>query len=333
MRPTKEGMKFLIATSLIAVAAVNTGNNLIYLILALMLSLTLISFVLMRINLSGLSLRVTAAAPLFAGEQSPVVITVQNNRRRFPAYSVSVLTPDSGPVFFGLIPAGTAENREHIISFKRRGFCSYGEFTLESSFPFSLFSRRKTASITGSALVYPALMDVDAIIPAVHAHGGGPAARTALHGDELYSLRDFRHGDDWRQIHWKSSAKASGLLVKEYASEEFRKATIIIDNVLPSETETFEAAVSLAASLSKYLLDDGYIVRLFSCKKIVPFGLGDEQLFRILDVLAVIREEQEWECPASHDREGFSVLVLKNRRSPLSRYVSSSDLVIYAADL
>ena len=56
MRPTKEGKRFLLATLLIAVAAFNTGNNLIFLILAMMLSMILLSVVILRYNLKGLTL-------------------------------------------------------------------------------------------------------------------------------------------------------------------------------------------------------------------------------------------------------------------------------------
>jgi hypothetical protein len=66
MKTTPEGKRFLLATFLITVAAVNTGNNLIYLILSLMLSFILLSIVLLKINLSGLSLEVSINPPVFA---------------------------------------------------------------------------------------------------------------------------------------------------------------------------------------------------------------------------------------------------------------------------
>ena len=51
---TREGRRFLIAVVLIGFAALNTGNNLIYLIFSMVLSISLISFPVALINLKGL---------------------------------------------------------------------------------------------------------------------------------------------------------------------------------------------------------------------------------------------------------------------------------------
>ena len=333
MRTTKEGRKFLVAASLIFIAAVNTGNNLIYLILSLMLSLILISALLLRMNLSGVSIEISRRTAVFAGEQSPVSFIIKNNKRLLPAYSVAAGVENCDPAFFEFVPSGENLFKDHWITFPRRGLYSYGDFIIESSFPFILFSMKKSVTLAGEMLVYPQLRDIHDILPASFACGSSQLFMESSHGDETYSVRDFRQGDDWRRIHWKSSAKASRLLVKEYAADEFRKATIILDNLMPHESENFEKVVSLTGSFSKYFLDEGYLVRVISCRKVIPFGLGEEQLFRILDVLAVIREESLWECPASYVPDGLSVLLLKDHASSLASYASLSDMVIYAAEL
>ena len=58
MKITREGKRFILTTVLIGVAALNTGNNLIYLIFSLMLSFIALAIVLLRINLSGITLEV-----------------------------------------------------------------------------------------------------------------------------------------------------------------------------------------------------------------------------------------------------------------------------------
>ena len=76
MKFTREGKRFFLATALIAVAAVNTGNNLIYLILSLMLSFTTLSYIILRINLSSLLLEVSFSGPVFAGEPARAVLFI-----------------------------------------------------------------------------------------------------------------------------------------------------------------------------------------------------------------------------------------------------------------
>jgi hypothetical protein len=48
LRFTKEGLSFVLFSLAVGVAAVNTGNNLLYLILAMMLSLIIVSGILSR---------------------------------------------------------------------------------------------------------------------------------------------------------------------------------------------------------------------------------------------------------------------------------------------
>ena len=216
------------------------------------------------------------------------------------------------------------------MTFQRRGLYSYGDFFVQSGFPFILFEKSMQAKVAGEVLVYPALMDVEQEIPDFSGMEGPGLRMTAESGSEVQSLREFRYGDDWRSIHWKASAKASTLMVKEYALAEVRKITLLLDNLLPSGGEIFEKNVSLAASLAQYFLDAGYFVRLVSCKKVIPFGSGSEHLFKVLDILALLKEEDAVECPRSEDREGFAILLLKSAGSSFRSHVSSADVVIYA---
>jgi uncharacterized protein (DUF58 family) len=334
MKTTPEGKRFLLATFLITVAAVNTGNNLIYLILSLMLSFILLSIVLLKINLSGLSLEVSINPPVFAGENTFATFYITNNKRFIPTYSVNVLTAGTvSPAYCVLIPSLSTVKKEIKIKFERRGLHSCEDFHIQSGFPFILFSKQMSLKVSADVLVYPALLDVENIISEVSGHTEEEQMSMIGQGDEIYSIRDFRYGDDLRKIHWKASAKASSLQVKEYSELEFKKVSIIIDNIKPSDNEMFEKVVSMTGSICRYFLKRGYLVRVLSCKKVIPFGAGDEHLFRILDVLAVIKEDDKWDCPILYDREGFFMMILKSQNSVLNRYGTSCDMVIYADTL
>jgi len=350
MKITKEGIRFILASLLIAAAALNTGNNLIYLILSFMLSLALLSVVLLRVNLAGLSLEVFTCVPIFAGEEALSEIGVTNRKRFIRSFSVRVSSAGTvSPVYFTTIPHRKTVKKEIGLSFKRRGLYTYGDFRIQSGFPFILFEQEKAMRINGDVLVYPALRDVGSLIPKITGGKGGGSLRTRGAGDDMYSIREFRYGDDWRRIHWKVSAKATALLVKEYADHGINKTTIIIDNLAAdysilhkavngrrdeeTSDEVFEEVVSLAGSLARFFLDRGHFVRVFSCKKMIPFGTGHEQLFKILDVLALIEEEDLWDCVVPHDGEGCFIGVMKSPDSPLRNFVDGGDAMIYAESL
>jgi uncharacterized protein (DUF58 family) len=333
MKTTREGKRFTLAAFLIAVAAINTGNNLIYLILSLMISFLLLSVLLLKINLSGLMLEVYISSPLFAGRESTAVFSITNKKRFIPSYSLRV-SADTGfsNSYYNLIPSSDKVRREITVMFLKRGVYSYGNFYVRSGFPFILLEDKRSLKVSGEILVYPPLIDVDGIVPEISGPGIADTIRLKGSDGDVYSIREFGYGDDWHKIHWKASARASALLVREFAEQEFRRMTVVIDNLMPAEQEIFEKAVSLSASISKLFIEMGFHVRLLSCKKVIPFGNGDEHLFRILDTLAVIKEEDVWECPVSYnyDTDGISILVLKNQGSRPDGCASSCEIVIYA---
>lgn len=334
MKITREGKRFILATVLIAVAAVNTGNNLIYLIFSLMLSMILLAVVLLRMNLSRISLEVSIDHPVFAGEQTYASFTIKNSKKLIPAYSVRVTASGAtDPVYCAYIAPKDSVKKEIKITFKKRGLYSYGKFFVQSGFPFILFEKSTAVKVSGEVLVYPALMEVEQFMPDISGLEGFGTGKTAGAGNEIHSIREFRYGDDRRNIHWKASAKTSRIMVKEFALTDIRKITVIIDNLLPSQKEIFEKTLSLGGSLAQYFLEAGYFVRVLSCKKVIPFGTGGEHLFKVLDILALMQEEDAVDCPMSYDIEGYTILLLKSGGSSFSKYSSSADMVIYADSL
>ncbi len=152
-------------------------------------------------------------------------------------------------------------------------------------------------------------------------------------GDEFMTIREFRYGDNIRRVQWKASAKAGKLMVKDTGIDEPRLLTIILDNIKPLDKESFEKAVSFAASLADRFIRIGFFVRLMTCKKLIPFGSGQEHLFKILDVLALIDEDDTWECPLMHEMQGTGVLILKSDDSSLRKAAPMCSMVVYASDL
>jgi uncharacterized protein (DUF58 family) len=341
MKATREGKRFVLASVLIAVAALNTGNNLIYLILALMLSLVVVSLGILKENLSGLSLTVDSISAVFAGEGAAFSVVLKNRKRYIPTYSVNILSEGmTSRSYFPMVPAHGETVMDVKILFRKRGLYGARSFTAQSGFPFILFAGEKKMEVAGEVLVYPALRDVGDIVSEGWGSAEGDTMRMAGAGEEIHSIRDFRYGDDLRHIHWKASAKAADLMVKEYAEHKLRRTTIILDNLRTGgpgtkqeKEEVFEKAVSLAASLAKYFIERGHLVRVVSSRKVIPFGSGDEQLFKILDILATIDEEDRWESPLPGEGEGMIISVLGSSRPAAEGLPAMSSMVVHAETL
>lgn len=335
MRPTKEGKRFLLATLLIAVAAANTGNNLIYLILAMMLSILVISIAVLNLNLRGSALGFSIAQPVFAKSRTGFSVSLSNRKKFIPSYSIHVTFPEGieGECIIPRISPSSRASVDIAGIFKKRGIYRYGDFSVSSSFPFILFAKNIKAHIGGEVIVYPEIKEIDELMPEITGSDYDQYVTRHGPGDEFLMIRDFRYGDSMRRIQWKASAKAGKLMVKDMGMDEPRLITIILDNIKPLNKESFEKAVSFAASVAYKFIRMGFFVRLLTCKKLIPFGSGQEQLFKILDVLALIDEEATWECPMMHEMQGAGVLILKSEDSSLKKAASVCSMVINASDL
>lgn len=88
---TRTGVVYAISTILIAVAALNTGNNLLYIIVAAMLAAIMVSGIASAAVLRGLELEVFVPDHVFA--RTPVVgrLVVRNPRKWLPSFSIQVV--------------------------------------------------------------------------------------------------------------------------------------------------------------------------------------------------------------------------------------------------
>ncbi|MCK4910705.1 MAG: DUF58 domain-containing protein [Thermodesulfovibrionales bacterium] len=338
MRPTREGARFLLATGLIGLAAMNTGNNLIYIIFGMLLSVLVLSYALLRTNLSGLLLKVEAERPVFAGQKAYFRITVRNRKKRFTSYSLRIRFPkgllaEERTGFIPVVAPGSSETSEVELVFRRRGSFRYGDFVVESSFPFIFFYRRVTVQVEGEVVVYPRIreLELDAL------RRGASGERTTNRpgrSDDLLVIREFRCGDDMKHINWKASARSESLMVKEFTEHESRMITLVLDNSSPAEEFAFERGVSFAASVAWKLGLEGFLVRLAMCGAEVSFGTGLEHVYRVLDALADAEDGSSEACPGVDDveeGEGMVVVILKNELSPMAAIAAGEGTVVVNA--
>ncbi|MFC1549522.1 DUF58 domain-containing protein [Nitrospirota bacterium] len=333
MMPTNEGVRFLLATFLLGVASFNTGNNLIYLIFSLMLSIILLSYALVTVNIRGLRLKVKVSGPVYAAEESEIILRVNNNKS-IGSYSVRIRLPSefgsSGYVPY--VVGGGSVSVKVKVRPASRGVLGYGSFIIESSFPFIFFRRRCMVQVEGNLIVYPALMDIELGFSGGYRGQGGFTQR-AGEGDELLSLRAFREGDSHKSVHWKASAKSAGLLVKEYSETMPKMSMIVIDGSGPSAPEHFEKAVSYAASAAILLVERGYYVGLIAPGVDLPYGSGRGHMYRLLDQLAQVKEGEMNNEPLGDELKGLVVLVKKAGLNVPSSLVPDPDLTVNAENL
>jgi uncharacterized protein (DUF58 family) len=291
---TFTGWLFIFLCLAVGAAGLNTGNNLLYLVFGMMLSFIILSGILSNNTLSFLEVAPRFPSRIFARDSVPVRMEIENRKRRFPSFSLS-LYPQSNWVeacdraFVLKLPAGGSTSATHHIRFPSRGRVHFPLYRVETSYPFGLIKKYITVPSEGETIVYPALLPVDSWIAADHRMHGEHLSGQKGESANPYGIRDFVYGDPARIIHWKSSAKSGGWKVKEFEREKRMK--VVVDVRLAeashSETEFREKAISVAASLVTLLPTRGFEIGLRLNGKSIE-GEGRSYVDAYLTALALV---------------------------------------------
>jgi len=300
-RWTLEGILYVSVTLSIGLAAFNTGTNLLYLICSMLLSFLVLSGIVSTNSLRGLDVSRSAPRHAVAGEPCRIEIHLNNRKRWSTSYSLRVvdslvMKEPLGSVYFLSIRSHAVAHASYRTRFPSRGIYRLGEVKIISRFPFGLVERSWGKSLPHEILVYPRIVDIHPVLERAEADLGEVESGQKGHGISLLQLREYTGQESARDIHWKTSARAGRLMVKEHEKEEKRRVSIYLYNATPTPPsaelqERFELAVVLAASLVKYLIDREHQVQLTTATGRVPFGMGISHLHRCLRALARIELE------------------------------------------
>jgi uncharacterized protein (DUF58 family) len=323
IRPTRDGWWCVFAAVGLGVAAVNTGNNLAYLLCSMLLALIVVSGMLSDLTIRGLNVSVTLPDSIHATQPALVTIVLANRKRRLASYCLTLEALDrprparSG--FARWLPRRTLDDRLRAIGIKdrrglgvsrrlayvariparservigweialpARGRRRLPRLRAATAFPFGLFVK------TGPPLLY----DEEVLVyPAVHPVGareireaasGEAAMRRRGRGHDLHNLRAYRAGDEPHLIHWPTTAKSGNLMVRELEEDTTEDTRLVLTGTGAVDEERLERALSQTASLAVHFLRQGTGVELTSAAGLVPLGRGRTQERRILTALAL----------------------------------------------
>lgn len=323
---TREGKFFLGIAFGVGFAAFKTGNNLLFLVLGLLFSLIIVSVILSEVALRGLVVSRVTPPQAYAGKPFRVAITLRNQKRRFPSFSIEVediLESKSldKKCYFLKIPAQKTQQTHYKLTFPQRGRYSFRGFRVATKFPFALYRSSRLIKSPAEILVYPRIRDVTHLAARGRRRGEGGKGRVFERGDSFFGLKEYREGDDLRDIHWKATARAGRLISREYESTASRHVHILFDSALPSRDEAapeeMEGAVEIVASLVQYYVMRGYSVELTDRSGHIEASTGPAQLSRILAHLAVLEIAPPQEKPLRfRNAEGPGTFLIIHHRSP-----------------
>jgi uncharacterized protein (DUF58 family) len=295
LRLTRWGIVFLVASVILGLAAVNTGNNALMALLGLALGSYVVSGTWSRQVLGAVEATVELPTEVYAGRPAVVGIELANTSGIVPAYGLVVRGADDRILIRELALAAGDRRRHSVeVEFPRRGWHQLGPWRLEVMLPLGFFLKSKILVADRQALVYPRLLPSSA---ASVRRGGGRRSPDALESrgreGEVTQLRDYREGDEVRAMHWKQTARQQHMVVVERQRASEKPVFFVVDPRLedpkdPQQLERFERLVSEVATGVVQRLREGVRVGLVVGPLIVPPVRGVRRAPMLLRPLAEV---------------------------------------------
>ena len=236
-RLTRDGIIYLGAVFILILAAVNTGNNLLFMILGCCLAGILISGVLSRAVLTKVELKFDLPERIFAEQPVLAEIELRNEKQLWPSFSLRVVGESkkgraqilTRPVFFPYIARMSGVRQKVELRFPRRGAYHQDAFGIRTRFPFGFFEKTRQVESQVDIVVYPRVEPTEQFYEVLPLLSGEIASHFRGRGHELHSLRQYQSNDNARFVDWKVTARSGRLMVREFAREDERRVMLVLD--------------------------------------------------------------------------------------------------------
>jgi len=359
-RVTREGWIYIVGVILVALAALNTGNNLLFLILASLIAIILMSGILSSVTLSGVEMRLELPEHIFAGQPVRAILELQNEKLTLPSFSLRVeaaasKTSPAGalwetPVYFPYIAKQESVRQNVPMNFPRRGVYHQDAFRIVTRFPFGFLQKARQLSLPTEAVVYPSVEPTQEFLEILPGLEGALESLSKGRGQDLYGLREYVPSDSSRHVHWKASARSGALMIREFAREDDCRLLLILDphaaaesgnssgTSTPNAKERFERAVTLCAGLAWHFYERNTLLQFRSSNMGTSLSAAGEVIFPILRYLATAQP-----IPPGADRtelaelaaepELFKVIITSRAHGAIPENIWHSSYVIFVDDL
>jgi uncharacterized protein (DUF58 family) len=305
---TRDGVIYIVAVFILVLAAVNTGNNLLFMILACALAGILISGVLSRAVLTGVELKFDMPEHIFAGQPVLGEMELRNDKHAWPSFSLRVTgeSKDNStlilrrPVYFPYIPRQSTARQKVELQFPQRGVYQQDAFGIRTRFPFGFFEKTRRVDSQSEIVVYPAVGPTEQFYEVLPLISGEISSYFRGRGVELHSLRDYVPSDSARAVDWKVTAKSGHLMVREFAREDERRVMVVLDPYVgpvadePGSrvSEQFERAVSLTACIAWHFSEIGSMLQVRTDRFATKLAPAYEVIYDALHELAVAQPNE-----------------------------------------
>lgn len=351
---TRAGAVYVLLMFSIGLAAVNTGNNLLYLVLAVLLAGVLVSGVVSRLMLGSLEIELDLPEHIFARRPAPARLTLHNQKRVFASFAVTLTPPrerrrardDSPsigrerqvltePVFWDYLPPQSAQVRHLELTFPARGRYAQEGFRLATRFPFGLLVKARRAPLRREVIVLPAIEPTAEFYEVLPLVSGEVETVAKGRGHDLYAIRDYNASDAARHVDWKATARSQRLKVREFTREDERRVILVLDAHLPAggsaEQARFEKAVHLCSCLAWHFYEIGAELQFVTQGSETRMGPSGSVIYPALELLALIAPSADagflGRLPLA--APGFRIILTGRPRGSIASGIWSTSYIVF----
>jgi uncharacterized protein (DUF58 family) len=311
-RVTRGGLLFTLAILVIGVAAVVSANNLLFLVVAAMLSMLLVSGFICRLSLAGLELDILLPDQITARRKVAARVAVRNLKRAMPSFSISLAGEGdsvfSSPLYFPVIAGGATIEETVEVCFGRRGPHRENSFRFSTGFPFGFLERGIRVRLPREALVYPSIDPQPGFEELLAGIAGEVEAYYRGRGNDFYRIRPYEAMESARYVDWKATAHTGELQVREFAREQEHIIEIFLDLQVPDDLrDWFEQAVECCAFLAWRVTRRGARVR-FRTQEFDMVVPNEGDVYAVLKYLALVSPTHR-RLPVSSDADNIYQVV------------------------
>lgn len=273
---TQRGGAFCALTIVVGFVALNSGNNLIYLVLGMMLALILSSGVLSSINLHRVRLKRRPQLVGRAGAPLGIQLCLVNQKRRWPSMGIGVEDPPvkrvvqdstdkkgvdasigARSLYVFRLKGEEEERLQYTLSLPRRGEYLLAGARIYTRFPFGFFEKSIGLRLQITLLITPRVdvdigQSLDQELKLITSSRASEveldlqlsSAQSRSEGEQDWSSIDlYRYGQPMRSIHWKASARRGELMSRRGMDSKRDPLSLFVnfqfsaDEIKPTEEE------------------------------------------------------------------------------------------------
>lgn len=274
----------MLITLLLGFSAVNTGNNLLFLVVSGLLAFMSVTGLAGMYNIKKLIPDLHPPEEIYAGIPAPFRLSVKNNKRFLTSFLIRIEYLADQKLVFPVLLRNSERDSTVMLTFNQRGLIPVGDITISSPYPVGFFTRYWRFALNNTVVVFPHPIWTGSSgsgdeSPAM---GSGFQRNRGVSG-ELERIYPYSGTEPLRMIHWKHSARSHDLLVKDFGRSMATPLEINLDMLAGIGVEE---RLSRAAWLVKRWVKERP-VGLVLGGRVFTAGIGKQHGLMLLKELAI----------------------------------------------